>query len=103
MEHGEADLEQIIKSLKEKKNFTVSKMKYYWEQMLEAVGKICGAFKYMTDLHCLYTGCFLEIDYWLMLCLVGLHLSQKSIWILNCCYGIQIKKTLVPDRILPQF
>ena len=63
MEHGEADLEQIIKSLKEKKNFTVSKMKYYWEQMLEAVGKICGAFKYMTDLHCLYTGCFLEIDY----------------------------------------
>ena len=39
LEHGEADLEQIVKSLKEKKNFTVSKMKYYWEQMLEAVGK----------------------------------------------------------------
>ena len=45
MEHGEADLEQVIKSLKEKKNFTVSKMKYYWEQMLEAVGKKCDAFK----------------------------------------------------------
>ena len=37
LERGEIDLDNKIKQLKEHHNFSVSKLRFYWEQMLEAV------------------------------------------------------------------
>ena len=37
LERGEIDLENVIDKLKKDNNFTVAKMRFYWEQMLEAV------------------------------------------------------------------
>ena len=37
LERGEIDLDNKIKHLKEHHNFSVSKLRFYWEQMLEAV------------------------------------------------------------------
>ena len=40
MERGEIDLETIIRSLKDSKLLTPSKIRYYWEQMLETMVEI---------------------------------------------------------------
>jgi len=40
MERGEIDLETIVKNLKDNKSFTPSKIRFYWEQMLEATAAI---------------------------------------------------------------
>lgn len=40
MERGEIDLDTIVRNLKAKKNFTPAKLRFYWEQMLEAICQI---------------------------------------------------------------
>ena len=40
MERGEIDLETIVKNLKDNKSFTPSKVRFYWEQMLEATAAL---------------------------------------------------------------
>ena len=37
MERGECDLETIVEKLIEKDRFTPAKIRYYWEEMLEAL------------------------------------------------------------------
>lgn len=40
MERGEIDLETIIRDLKTQKKLTPSKIRFYWEQMLEALDEV---------------------------------------------------------------
>ena len=40
LERGEIDLDDVIKNLKKENNFSTSKMRFYWEQMLEAVEEV---------------------------------------------------------------
>ena len=40
MERGEIDLDRIVQGLQLKKRFTSSKIRFYWEQMLEAVAEV---------------------------------------------------------------
>ena len=37
LERGEIDLSEIIRNLQNENRFSVAKMRFYWEQMLEAV------------------------------------------------------------------
>ena len=56
--------------------------------------------KNMTDLHCLYASCFLGIDD-VVSCKTTF--GPKSIWILNCCYGIQVKNSQFQIKYCPIF
>lgn len=40
MERGEIDLDTIVRTLKSQKNLTPSKIRFYWEQMLEATAEM---------------------------------------------------------------